>query len=607
MDKNNYITEGYRQLNNTNHYTPINNSLQHETSIKINQILTPLLNHKLITQKQFDFLAPPASPRPRYFYILPKIHKPRTSWPSPNMPPGRPIISDCASASKNISKFIQYHISNAATRHPSYVKDTYDFLHKLQQTDICEQDILVTMDVDNMYTNILTEDGMSAVKDSFPNYQDRTLKHSAIKLLHLDLTTNDFMFNNQHFLQTRGTAMGRAYAPAYANIFMAKWEKGAMDKSPLKPKLYLRYLDDIFVIWSHGIQAFWAFFHTLNNHHRTIKLKPQINHTTIDFLDVTVFKVPNNPKLQTKVYFKPTDTHQLLHKQSFHPKHTFSGIIKSQIIRYFKLSSNTEDFHESCNILFKALHHRHYSKRFLRHIKTQTLRLIRRAKDQEPMDIPGHSATGSSRCGGNKCETCPYIEQCNNFEGQRQDIHYPILSNLNCSTRNIIYLVTCTLCNLQYVGQTKNTLRERWARHKYDLIHMDLKNALAKHLDTMHPYPDRTNNLEFTVLPIEKIPDHLSQHHTKNIRLSREQYWIDELGTYPPIGLNIEHKTINKNNPMLPLVIKFSKTAHLASQIIKSHFINMQNTEYKPLKDHQMVIAYTRNKNLSDILVTSKT
>ena len=58
---------------------------------------------------------------------------------------------------------------------------------------------------------------------------------------------------------------------------------------------------------------------------------------------------------------------------------------------------------------------------------------------------------------------------------------------------------------------------------------------------------------------------------------------------------------------MVPLVIKFSKTAHLASQIIKSHFINMQNTEYKPLKDHQMVIAYTRNKNLSDILVTSKT
>jgi len=31
---------------------------------------------------------------------------------------------------------------------------------------------------------------------------------------------------------------------------------------------------------------------------------------------------PNRKILKTRVYFKPTDTHQLLHATSFHPKHT---------------------------------------------------------------------------------------------------------------------------------------------------------------------------------------------------------------------------------------------------------------------------------------------
>ena len=45
--------------------------------------------------------------------------------------------------------------------------------------------------------------------------------------------------------------------------------------------------------------------------------------------DTTIYKDPKYPNsLLTKVYFKPTDIHQLLDKTSFHPKHTFSGNTK---------------------------------------------------------------------------------------------------------------------------------------------------------------------------------------------------------------------------------------------------------------------------------------
>ena len=46
-----------------------------------------------------------------------------------------------------------------------------------------------------------------------------------------------------------------------------------------------------------------------------------INDNYVDYLDTAILKNQCNPtRLVAKVYFKPTDHHQLLHKQSFHPK-----------------------------------------------------------------------------------------------------------------------------------------------------------------------------------------------------------------------------------------------------------------------------------------------
>lgn len=69
-------------------------------------------------------------------------------------------------------------------------------------------------------------------------------------------------------------------------------------------------------------------------------------------------------RIRTRVYFKPTDTHALLHKASYHPKHTFRGIVKSQIIRFHTTSSREEDLQNSITVLFQSLRHRGYSGRF---------------------------------------------------------------------------------------------------------------------------------------------------------------------------------------------------------------------------------------------------
>lgn len=77
--------------------------------------------------------------------------------------------------------------------------------------------------------------------------------------------------------------MGKKFAPAYANIFMAEWESEALSKCVKKPLYYYRFLDDIWGIWHHSEQDFEGFLNTLNGHNASIKLKSTFHKTKIDF------------------------------------------------------------------------------------------------------------------------------------------------------------------------------------------------------------------------------------------------------------------------------------------------------------------------------------
>ncbi|TWW54084.1 hypothetical protein D4764_0125890 [Takifugu flavidus] len=84
--------------------------------------------------------------------------------------------------------------------------------------------------------------------------------------------------------------MGKKFAPAYANIFMAEWETSALAACGKKPLHYFRYLDDIWGVWHHTQEEFGEFLNSLNRHNPSIKLKSTINSGSVDFLDTTTFK-----------------------------------------------------------------------------------------------------------------------------------------------------------------------------------------------------------------------------------------------------------------------------------------------------------------------------
>ena len=373
MDKSAYIKEAERQLHNPRFYTKISDPIYTENANKIRDIITTMYKEKFLTHREFQYLNPPRQPRRRRFYILPKIHKEKEKWPQENMPEGRPIVSDCNSESHRISRYIDHFLKPISQIHETFIRDTYDFAQKIRDKPLPQEAILVTCDVTALYTNMKLDRILSTVANAFQKHPriDRPDKY-LLQLLEITLRGNDFDFNGQTYLQVCGTAMGKPDAPSQADIYLEEFDRLAKTGFTEHPELLFRFLDDVFFVWLHGTERLLCYQEYLNTLIEGIKVTFNYSTESVNFLDTTVYrrKTEHGDVIGLKVYFKPTDTHQLLHKKSFHPKHTCRGVLKSQFIRFRRISSTREDYLVACQTLLDTLGSRGYSKRLMRRMRT---------------------------------------------------------------------------------------------------------------------------------------------------------------------------------------------------------------------------------------------
>ena len=603
MDKQQYINECLRQLEDTNYYKKLTEPLYPKNINLINLVLNYLVKTKFLSSKQYDYLSAKENCRPRIFYILPKIHKPVNSWPSISMPPGRPIVSDCNSESYLVSQYIDSFLTPLSNKHPSYLKDTNDFLLKVTNKPIPENVLLVTGDITSLYTNMNLNRTLATVKKMFSTYPDPARPDTQLlDLLEITLKHNDFAFNNQTYLQTCGIAMGKKYAPSLANIYLINFDlvlsRGFEGVVPIFP---FRFLDDIFFLWGGTINQLLNFQKYLNTIVPGIKITFNHDPEHIDFLDTTIYKcaLPNHTVLHSRVFFKPTDNHQLLHMKSFHPSHTFRGVLKSQLLRFKRLSSTYADYELVSNILFKCLSDRGYNARLYNKLRFEIWPPYRPFILHCKTDLPTMRA---STCGSNKCLTCKAIQSSDHFTSSTYNKIYPILENCNCNSQNLIYLITCSLCFKQYVGETGNQLRNRLNNHRSD-IKNNKPTTIAIHFNLEgHSY----NNLE--IIPIEIIDPKLN---SLEFRRARETHWQTTLGTIYPLGLNnypIDQQTPNLyhiNNPIakkiIPIILPFCKLSNTLVQEWKKVC-----RADRSLYNCRFVTAYKNSTNIAKRIVRSK-
>ncbi|VEL15279.1 unnamed protein product [Protopolystoma xenopodis] len=106
-----------------------------------------------------------------------------------------------------------------------------------------------------MYTIISGEKAVSALLEILELEEDileaeRIRKESLTRLINLKVRITCFTFNGSIYDQIFGLPMGSPLSPL-ASGYTDKLEM-EFEKSPLQPRVSMRYLEDYLALWSHG-------------------------------------------------------------------------------------------------------------------------------------------------------------------------------------------------------------------------------------------------------------------------------------------------------------------------------------------------------------------
>ncbi|XP_069582750.1 uncharacterized protein [Ranitomeya imitator] len=145
---------------------------------------------------------------------------------------------------------------------------------------------------------------------------DNNTHDLCIDLLNLVLRENFFLFEDDFFVQTCGTAMGSNVAPAYANLYMDHFEREQGNHTSLQ-----------------------EFHNNINTARPELSFTLAFHDNEVTFLDTKVLKDALG-NLNTDLYSKPTDCNSLLLYNSCHPKSTKDSLPRSQ----FKRLENQRQF-----------------------------------------------------------------------------------------------------------------------------------------------------------------------------------------------------------------------------------------------------------------------
>ena len=152
----------------------------------------------------------------------------------------------------------------------------------------------------------------------------------------------------------------------------------------------------------------------------------------------------------------------------------------------------------------------------------------------DPFDNPGLSGKlvkDDDFCRFKNCNICKELKS-KTFKSEVTNKIYKTPKNSICVTENVVYLLTCTNCLKQYVGETKRGFVVRLKEHLAD-IRLKRDKPVANHIKS-HDCPLTT--IKFCI--IEVLPHDPILPETTILRKKREIFWIYRLRTLIPHGLN---------------------------------------------------------------------
>ena len=308
MDSDEYKEKVYVLLNDTNTYWKLTDKrLNPTTSVEkdLNKILLNIKNERNGTTSQ---IGPNlyrklhcSNSTPASFYGLPKIHKPGR--------PLRPITSSIGSPTYAASKYL-VSVLSPLRKNTFTVQNSSVFTQQIKHHSITSEEVMVSFDMKSLFTSIPVDLALRITKERLQ--QDQNLAElrtnlsvdNILKLSDFVLNHNYFKYDDDHYKQIFGCAMGSPISPVLADLVMEEIEATAISTFSHPPKWWFRYVDD-----SHSclrkdqVNEFHKHLNSINpNIQFTLELE-NTNGQGLPFLDTITTR--RGTAIQVDVYRKP--------------------------------------------------------------------------------------------------------------------------------------------------------------------------------------------------------------------------------------------------------------------------------------------------------------
>ena len=308
-----------------------------------------LISRKINLTKQEEKVISDKRVKLPSFHVIAKIHKTPLS--------GRPIVGAIDWVTTRFSKLLDIKLAPHLVKYPSILKNNSDLINRWSQQPFdSSTDLLVSLDVTSLYTNIILKD---------TNFIINKINPLLGTLSTLIMENNYFEYNNKLYHQQEGIAMGTNAAVSIANLYMAELIDNKIMSLP-NIRCYSRYIDDICFIYTGNKTTLEKLIIEINSYHPKLKFTSVISNLALDVLDLTFY--PKQGKLEYRTYQKPINKYLYIPQFSNHPPASIKGFIKGELIRYSRTNSEYNNCLAIRKHFYKRLLERGYSRTYLNSI-----------------------------------------------------------------------------------------------------------------------------------------------------------------------------------------------------------------------------------------------
>ena len=442
---------------------------------------------------------------------------------------GRPIQPVQGQATEKLDWIASLILQQLLVFVPTHLSSSQDLRQRLHtiQPSIPSDAIHFSLDVVSLYPNCPTtfESGIDHVTAFIQQHQDNINMYSLkpidiAEMLNFTFQNTITRVRDKCYRQTQGIAMGSHSGAAYSIIVLNHYEQIAFHQLADKFLHAFRYIDDFYVIVD-NTDTMNSFFNIMNDLHPQLHFTIELPNPSgsLPFLDMSI--TLTNGHFNFQHFQKSTHCGRYLHWSSSHPPRTKINIIRTETTRIIE---NCNKSLEIAAPFLKNLESQLLASAYPPHIVNKHISAISREyRSGGTRTPPNRSARGSNHSVPERnLLRIPYIDptlsRLINKEILKvnlpiwlvEQVSPPLQARLtmyhkksnygtcggcsmcdelgkNCSTRFVVYKITCELCSEVYVGKTYRPIRVRLKEHNSSARLGNRRTAAGEHLLDNHP------------------------------------------------------------------------------------------------------------------------